>query len=230
MSIFTSTRAIAIAAFGVLALSTAASAADLPSTQPYAAVAPVGFSWTGFYLGAQAGYGWGEGESDIAGFGYDVDGWTAGIYGGYNHQFTNGVVVGLEADINYADFNGSGAGVGAFGAFSQTTDINWDGAVRARLGYGFDRFLVYVAGGVAFADIDVDTFGAGGALVGSGNDTAVGWTIGAGVEAAVTQNLAVRAEYRYTNYDDVEFDVAGTTFGDNSIDNHKVLVGVSYKF
>ncbi len=227
MTISTSIRAIALAAFGAFAVSSA-SAADLPYAQPYAAAAPVGFNWTGFYLGAQAGYGWGEADSNvIIGGGYDVDGWNAGIYGGYNHQFVNGVVIGLEADINYNDANGS---IAFIGGGSQRTELNWDGAIRARLGYAFDRVLVYVAGGVAFADIDVDTFNAAGALVGTGNDTAVGWTIGAGVEAAVTQNVAVRAEYRYTNFDDVDFNLGGVVVGKNEVDSHKFLVGVSYKF
>lgn len=223
MAIFTSTRAIALAAFGAVALSSvAASAADLPSVQPYAAAAPVAFNWTGFYLGAQVGYGWGESEVDGFAGSYDVDGFNVGIYGGYNHQFVNNVVVGLEADINYNDADGSAVLVG-FG--TQATEFNFDGAVRARLGYAFDRVLVYVAGGVAFADIDTTT--TVGGLTFSGDDTTFGWTIGGGVEAAVTQNIAVRAEYRYTKFDDIDSGIVGF---DNNLDSHKVLVGVSYKF
>jgi outer membrane immunogenic protein len=227
MAIFTSTRAIALAAFGVVALSGAASAADLPSVQPYAAAAPVAFNWTGFYLGAQVGYGWGEAEIDGLTGSYDVDGWNAGIFGGYNHQFVNNVVVGLEADINYTDADGSAVLVAGGLAGTQTTEINFDGAVRARLGYAFDRVLVYVAGGVAFADIDTST--TLGGFAADESDTTVGWTVGAGVEAMVTEQVAVRAEYRYTKFDDIDFAVAGID-GTNELDSHKVMVGVSYKF
>ncbi|GGE45999.1 porin [Agaricicola taiwanensis] len=227
MAIFTSTRAIALAAFGVVAMTGAASAADLPAVQPYVAAAPVAFNWTGFYLGAQVGYGWGEaGLEDFAGD-YDVDGFNVGLYGGYNHQFVNNVVVGLEADINYNDADGD---IGLAGVAFSSTEFNWDGAVRARLGYAFDRVLVYVAGGVAFADIDLTNTVLGVTVTDS--DTTVGWTIGAGVEAAVTEQIAVRAEYRYTNYDDIDtgfVDLAGADI-DGELDNHKIMVGVSYKF
>src|SRR5690606_14463473 len=113
------------------------------------------------------------------------------------------VVVGIEADIAYANIDGFGGGFDSGGiaappGYGNDVDVNWTGAVRARLGYAVDRFLPYIAGGVAFADVDFtdndspdfDTDG----------DTMVGWTIGAGVEYAFTDALIGRLEYRYTDF------------------------------
>ena len=94
------------------------------------------------------------------------------------------VVTGIEADIEWVDIDGDDDGdddddpdLGDLGF-----EVNWQGSIRGRVGYAFDRVLLYGTGGFALADIDTD---------GSGGDddggTEWGWTLGAGVDYAVTQ-------------------------------------------
>jgi hypothetical protein len=89
-------------------------------------------------------------NNDIAGVNYDVDGWTGGAYAGYNHQFVNNVVVGLEADFNYADIDGAVVLPG----FAQSTEINWDGAAaypfNNRNDFPADFFNVNVKAGAIY--------------------------------------------------------------------------------
>ena len=167
-----------------------ASAADLPrrtmAPAPYVAAVPV-FTWTGFYVGVNAGYGWSNSEVDdrirldrdrvfagspagdivFRGNGGDAEGFAGGAQMGYNWQFTpgNGFVVGVEADIQGIDLdrdtsNTSFTFVNSDGGVLDRSDflplrrsaasLDYFGTVRARLGYAWDRFLVYGTGGFAY--------------------------------------------------------------------------------
>ena len=218
-------------------LSTSVLAADLPVYNAPPASAPVAvYDWTGVYLGLQAGYLWGESEwlfigveGDYAPF--DPDGAFAGIYAGYNYQFANGVVLGVDADINYSWADGGSVYFdGSTGDPYDPDDraeaeINWHGALRARLGYAFDRFLPYIAGGLAVADYEWHRFTP--KTPWSDSDTFFGYTVGAGLEYAFTDNLVARAEYRFSDYDDWNSSPA-----DYGIDlqTHDVRVGGSILF
>lgn len=200
----------------IFALGSAAMAADLPAYEPpsEAIVAVPSFTWTGPYIGAQAGYSFGNASRG------NPDGLVVGGYLGYNYQFDNSpVVVGIETDFNYTDVDGRNKG--ARGGRNST---DWAGATRARIGYAFDRFLVYGAAGVAYADRDLKVNG-----LGKNDKTAVGYTVGGGVEYAATDNLAVRAEYRYTDYGSDKFNLNGNTVK-SSYDEHRIMGGVAYKF
>lgn len=74
--------------------------------------------------------------------------------------------------------------------------LEWEGAARLRLGYAVDRFLSYVAGGVGFGSLKTSSIGPGGNVEDEFDETNVGWTLGAGVEYAFTDNLTGRTEYR----------------------------------
>jgi outer membrane immunogenic protein len=205
---------LVLAAALAAALSSAALAADAVETIPSAPVAietaPV-FSWSGPYLGIHGGYGWGD--ADIEGAGSDsFDGARMGGFVGYNWQFSNGFVAGVEGDVNY-DWNNNdyGAGVDAESGFS--------GSARARLGYAMDRTLIYAAGGWTATNVEVNT------PVGDESDTLHGWTIGAGVDHAFTDNLFGRVEYRYNDYS--KGDLGGA---DVDFNQHVVQVGVGVKF
>lgn len=206
----------------------AALAADIPAVEPAAAVAVPSFSWSGPYVGVQAGYDWLNADNKVNGFSANSkpDGFTVGGFAGLNYQFDNSpVVVGIEGDFNYADAKG-GRVTQAFKGFPDSrikNDVDWTGAVRGRLGYAFDRFLVYGAGGVAFADHEVKARG-------SSDDTiAVGWTIGGGLEAALGDNLTARVEYRYSDFGSDSFSVAKSRVKADVSDN-RVLLGLGYKF
>jgi outer membrane immunogenic protein len=194
----------------------AAQAADLPAYEPAPAVAaPVpSFSWTGPYLGVQTGYGWGRASNT------KYNGWIVGGYAGYNHQFDNSpVVIGLETDFNWSDADGHRSHRGR----GTRLDSDWTGATRARIGYAFGRFLVYGAGGVAYEDRNFKRFGD------KDSKTAVGWTVGGGVEAAVADNVTVRAEYRYNDFGKDKFNVGGSS-RKSSYTDHRAMIGVAYKF
>jgi outer membrane immunogenic protein len=161
----------------------AASAADLPMRAappaPVFAAAPV-FTWTGFYVGVNAGYGWSNDDFDAIDLADDDNdgGFIGGAQVGYNYQIGS-FVVGLEGDIQYADF---GREFSYLGNDFESSD--WFGTVRARAGVAFGQALIYGTGGFAFAD-DVG-----------------GWTVGGGVEYAFTNNLSLKVEGLYVNLEE----------------------------
>ena len=232
-----------IFAGALIAAATPAFAADL-APAPVEPVAPivVPFTWSGFYVGADIGYSWSQVDTDLSGAGLlalgvspfnlspDSDGVVGGVYVGYNAQF-NQIVVGIEGDIEAA----SNSGDDTFSLIPGTPFINskveknWQGSIRARLGYAFDNFLPYITGGVAFADYDVKATDFLGAEVTSGSNTLTGWTIGAGVDYAFTANLIGRLEYRYTDYGTDDFTNFGVT-DKVSVKDSTIRAGIAYKF
>jgi outer membrane immunogenic protein len=197
------------------------------------------YNWSGVYVGAQLGYAWGDSEMELLAFPVtsnpEPDGILGGVYLGYNAQLGNGIVVGAEGDFAFADLHDSDGIFGPDGVAipgqSIEVDVNWTAAVRARLGYAAGRFLPYIAGGVAFADVDHEGFSAPDASAGGGSDTFVGWTIGAGAEYAFTDNVIFRAEYRYTDFGSEDY-ATTDNFEAHSVDltTNDVRLGVSYKF
>ncbi|PIO97161.1 22 kDa outer membrane protein [uncultured Pleomorphomonas sp.] len=189
-----------------LLLSAPVFAADLNEpipAAPYVAPVSTAFDWTGAYVGADVGYSW---ANKAASRNKDHDAVIGGVFAGYNYQIQNNIVVGGEGEIAYG------------GADPLAT---WTGAVRGRAGYAFDNILVY---------------GTVGGLVGQGemkNDgrnntrTHVGYQVGAGVEAALTNNITARAEYLYTGTNDRDYGSAG---GEGDLSGNAVKLGVAYKF
>lgn len=248
-----------------IALALAASpalAADMSypvKAPPMVAVVPV-FSWTGFYLGANVGYGWGDGDGYApywddsygvydnlltSGSG-DPDGWFGGFQAGYNYQFYNNVVLGIEADVDFADMKDSwgfsyNTEDDVFVTGSYQTKIDAFGTIRARLGYAYDRFLPYITGGLAWANVKVsgttvvdfpgDVPGDGIVAIASGSysDTYWGWALGAGVEYAFTDNWTMKAEYIWADVGSTSF---SGLFDDNDLGMQfqTLKVGVNYKF
>src|SRR5579863_7705615 len=207
-----------LAAFGGTAL-----AADLPTTKGppvYAPPPPPIFTWTGLYIGGQVGYEFGRAWPTFAGAAaahFSPNGIVGGGHLGYNYQVGQ-FVLGVEGDVNGASYRG-GNGIG----FARDPI---DGSVRGRLGYAWDRALIYATGGVAFADFnDTNIFGD------NVWNTRVGWTAGGGLEYAIDNNWSLRAEYRYTAFSRYYFTgaAAGTTISVRQVDN-RVQAGFSYKF
>lgn len=239
-------KKVLLASCAVAAMSFGAQAADLPSRvvkpAPYMA-APV-FTWTGFYVGAQAGYAWGDSTGGAylinggpVGIGkLDPDGFFGGLHVGYNYQFSN-VVIGVEIDGNYAGVNGSvdrlydGAGVLTPVGNYAKAEMDWNGSARLRLGYAFDRIMPFITGGVALANYKfTPTYLGTGTL--SNSSTHVGWTIGAGIDYAITNNFIAGVEYRYADYGKEKYAIPGFPINDSRIDlkTHDVRLRLSYKF
>lgn len=229
-----------------LAIATSISfAASMPSLASEAgSPAAAGFVWTGGYVGLQAGHAWGDSYYD-GGSGsfinHDPNGLIAGAYAGYNRQFGN-LVIGAEADLNFSAIERDNAPQEHESGTSSdvhygAADVKWNGAIRARLGYGVDRFLPYIAAGVAFAKYDVAVMHRAGMEDFMDyphvqrSATLTGWTLGGGIEYAATDNLMVRAEYRYTDYGNEKWD--DENWGEGlSVDlkTHDLRLGVAYKF
>jgi len=198
---------------------------------PVAYVPPV-FSWTGFYLGINGGYGFGQSDwsdpNDGSTGSFNTSGFLIGGTLGANYQIGS-FVIGLEGDGDWNDangttFNGSCAVVGC------TTRSDWLATVRGRAGFAWDRVLFYGTGGAAFGDVQ----GAAGALpFASGTQT--GWTAGAGIEWAFAPNWTGKVEYLYVdlgNFSCPATSCAATggipttiTFTENII-----RAGINYKF
>ncbi len=207
-------RVLFLAAGVAMTASSAAFAADVVETIPEAPIAietPVIFSWSGPYLGVHGGYGWGDGE--LTGFGDgNFDGGRFGAFAGYNWQVSDGFVAGIEGDLNY-DWNEDEVAPGI------DLETGFSGGIRARAGFAFDRALLYAAGGWTATNLEVN----GGGF--DDSDTLHGWTIGAGLDYAFTDNMFGRAEYRYNDYG--SGDVGGT---DVDFDQHIFQVGIGVKF
>src|SRR3984893_13790433 len=97
------------------------------------------------------------------------------------------VVLGIEGYVDWSGVSGTTTTLCPAGC---ATRNDWLGTVRGRLGYAFDRFLPYVAGGFAAGDIRATTPGFSGAT-----QTNLGWAVGAGLEVAIAGNWSAKAEY-----------------------------------
>lgn len=219
-------------------------AADLPSRAAPIVYAPV-FTWAGFYIGLNAGYGFSDSHTtafvDVGiapGAAYtfsqgDNGGFIGGAQIGYNWQFGQ-IVAGVEADIQYADL-GHHRDFAPYYFGGGGSSGNYFGTVRGRLGYAFDRALVYLTGGLAYGDF-------GGSDFFGGSDTKAGWTLGGGFEYAFTPNWTARIEglyvavnrgNRYGTVTGLTGGGATTTYAVTSGKNNDVgivRVGVNYKF
>jgi outer membrane immunogenic protein len=206
-------------------------AADMPVKAP-AMVAPV-WNWTGFYLGGQAGYGWGKSSYNLPATGFSIS-WSAtggfgGIFGGYNYQVNN-IVFGIQGEYNVARIDGSivnGSG------HLQTSKLNNLGSIDGRVGFAFGRSLVYAIGGVSFWDPKqtFNTVGVGTVAFSGGNKT--GWDIGGGLEYAFLGNWTGRIEYRHYDFGSATVPADGVIIGAPHIQKetlNTVRAGIAYKY
>jgi outer membrane immunogenic protein len=227
----------------LLAIGGSAFAADLPSRAAppvYMPPPPPIFTWTGFYVGGQVGYAWGNSGTTAASTatgatigepGYNPNGVIGGAHAGYNYQMSQ-FVIGLEADVNGSNYRGSG--ISNSGVFTNSTNIPVDGSIRGRVGFAWDRALFYGTGGVAFGSLQNNTVNTLTGASDSFDRFAVGWTAGGGVEYAVTNNWSIRAEYRYTDFGTNNQLLVNSTGGAVNLNKHetenRVQAGFSYKF
>jgi outer membrane immunogenic protein len=219
-------------------------AADLPpaaAPPPRAPAAyippPPMFSWTGFYLGINGGYGFGQSSWSNPVFptgsgNFSTSGFLFGGTLGANYQIGS-FVIGLEGDGDWNGANGTSTGV-TCGAPGCTTQGDWLATIRGRAGYAFDRVLVYGTGGAAFGDVQ----GSFGSLpYASGTQT--GWTAGAGVEWAFLPNWTAKVEYLYVDLGNFSCPATSCGFGPAggpspntsvSFTENIIRAGINYKF
>lgn len=205
-----------------------ANAADLPNVKAPPVFAPPAFTWTGFYVGLNAGGAFASTAVDstplptVAAFGspifsqrFSSDGFIGGGQLGYNYQ-TGPLVVGLETDFQGSTLRQSSTlslPVVLFvppGSDSVSAEhLDWFGTVRGRVGYAMDRVLFYATGGLIYGQLSSSTLTTYSPLPpftysGSDSDVRVGFIVGGGVEYAIDPHWSVKAEgfyYEFTGQD-----------------------------
>ena len=234
---------IALLASAASAVSEYAVAVELPARmEPVAPVAYVpAFSWTGFYLGGELGwiqtnaqYTTGAlllGAPFVVTSGSDKNGLSYGILAGYNYQMGQ-LVLGVEGD-----FQGWTVGQIRYTAITGdflTAHSKWGGSIRGRLGYAADHALLYVTGGAAFLSNETSIPSTGITI--GGDDTRVGWTVGAGFDYAFTSNWFTGLEYRYSQYEAKTFTYPipilnlGIVGFKQELNSNQVTARIGYKF
>lgn len=148
---------------------------------------------------------------------FDANGGFGGLQAGYNHDL-GGVVLGVEADVQLSGIKNDDIFPGLVPPV--TGQIDSFGTVRARVGLPIDRFMPYITGGLAWANARMEDPGL------KETDTYTGWTIGGGVEVAVTDNITIKGEYLYIDYGGAKF----ATPIDFDLTSHVARVGLNYKF
>lgn len=258
-------------------VSTGAAAADLTVIEPAPIYVEPAYDWTGFYVGINGGYGGGvfehpfqlngpaeivpalvepgPGQIVLATGSADVTagGFVGGVQAGYNWQFDENFLIGLEADIQASTIDGrvsfevtdeTGAIVDGTLSADLGTRLDWFATIRPRIGWVNDQFVVYATGGLAWgqttSSIHADLSGMMEAepFDESITNDRFGWTVGAGIEYALTDNITFKTEYLYTDLGseqilDVDFggdDVPYTFSADSAVAFHTVRAGLNFQF
>jgi outer membrane immunogenic protein len=218
-------------AVAALAATVSANAADIPPRAPvYKApvIAPVVFSWTGFYAGVNVGYGWGRADD---GFGNTntIGGVVGGGQLGANWQ-TGMFVLGIETDIQGTSQDKTFNVLTPAGSSLTVRDsLPWFGTTRGRVGIVADRWLFYVTGGLAYGETRNDVSVLTGPFAGfaaSSSQTRTGWAAGGGIEAALADAWSAKLEYLHLDFGNSN--VAG--FANAKVTEDIVRAGVNYRF
>jgi outer membrane immunogenic protein len=258
------TLTVGIGALALAAMTIPASAADIPRpAPPPPVVAPPVYNWSGFYIGGNVGGKWAEhdGNVNVVGFtplglldfggngGNDETAFVGGGQIGFNWQ-AGGWVFGIEGDFQGTSLERTFVCCGPLGlAFGFTpgdtlsVKNDWQASVRGRIGYAWDRFMVYGTGGVAFANIEatvaIAPLGTAPGLFASASDTLTGWTVGGGIEFGLWDNWSLGVEYRFSSFDASDFN-HGNLFLDAitssplrssfDLETHEVTARLNYRF
>lgn len=206
--------------------------------------------WDGAYVGVVGGKAFGTTQdiNNANAAARDTDGAFGGVVAGYNWQLDNNVVFGIEGDVLVGGETAEWAGntTNQYDSYYGSDTVDGSASIRARLGYNVnDVILPYVTAGVVGAQTThtlgcdrsrvVATNGCRTQFEDQTSQFVFGYTVGAGVEVAVTDNVAVRTEYRYTKFND-----SGVTLTDPNYpalsdrnfasENHAIMAGFTVKF
>jgi len=215
-------------AIGALVTAQCAAAADLSVAPLYTKAPPAvvtqAYNWTGFYIGANGGGGWGHSYWDADATGMHLSGAQVGGTAGYNWQYGN-AVLGLEGDLDWSNLKGTATST-LCPAGCSTSD-SWLSTVRGRAGYAFGGILPYLTGGLAAGDIRATVPG-----FASDSTTNAGWTVGGGLEIALPGNWSAKAEYLHVNLGRFNCGLdCGVSPTDNvSMHDDIVRAGLNYHF
>jgi outer membrane immunogenic protein len=200
------------AALAAAGCTMSAQAADLgyAPRAPYTVYQPLNaWSWAGPYIGGNLGYAWGSVDNAAP----QPAGFSGGVQAGYNWQLGSPIVIGIEGDLQ---------ATGANDTFAPYKFSNpWFGTIRGRVGYAINNILLYGTAGLAFGELEGDTFGL------SESHTNAGWTAGVGAEFGLSQNWSAKIEYLYVDLSDNRFSITGVS---NGYDFGTIRAGVNYHF
>ena len=225
--------------------------------------------WSGFYVGADLGAGWASLDAfttvDNAGTYFIGDDNAlltdassgdlsqlrpvGGAHAGYLHQLGR-AVLGLEVSAGTLFFDKSRSArweyntvPGVFGNIEQSVEADWLATLQARAGWGEDRWLVYVTGGLAVTRLEMDysysdDSASSGRSRSSEQEVRFGWTLGLGGEYALDENWSIRGQYLYANFGSLKtyspLENSGSFYDDlahkASLETHTALIGLSYRF
>ncbi|MGR3572107.1 outer membrane protein [Brevirhabdus sp.] len=200
MKILSTAAAIALASAPAFAGSLSQPVEEPVLAAPVAPVLNFGNDWSGAYVGAQVGYGNMNSDGAVNGSG---NGPLGGVHAGYQYDMGS-LVLGGELDYNAADIS----------LDNNNGSIDKLARLRGKVGYDLGRTMVYGTAGAAYGEIN---------LAGTSYDEN-GYTVGAGVDYMLTDNVILGGELNYQKFTDV-----GGTAG-NDVDATTVQAKVSYKF
>ena len=195
------------------------------------------YTWTGFYLGVNAGGGWSTANSEFSTAGFpafaNIDNHMAGAIAGgqigYNWQ-SGSWVIGVEADFQYSGMKGGVSAPCPAGlcAANFDQDMPWFGTARGRLGYAQAGWLIYATGGYAYTRLETNASASAGGLSASvqSDEGRSGWTAGGGIEVAFTPNWSAKVEYLYVDLSDQRY----VLFGNTGFETSLLRFGVNYRF
>ncbi len=224
-------RALAGVALGVLGLGGSAIAADMPVK---ALRQPPGYDWSGFYLGAHFGYGdgsFGPGANSLPAQGVFLPSTPTGLIGGYqagyNRQFSNHLVLGVEVDASFT----SPTDTARLTSEPFHTSFDYFATARGRVGYAVGTWLPYATAGLAWGRTKLNLNDVNGDLISSTPRDHLGWTAGAGVEFAVGGNWTAKAEYAYLDLMRQTYDLGSAGLPNANVDPkiHTFKLGMNYR-
>jgi outer membrane immunogenic protein len=223
------------------ALANAADTSVPPPLAPAPVYAPPPINWTGFYLGANVGGTWAQGNFTDSLFGLNLNSGSDFITGeqiGFNYQI-GAFVLGVDGTVDFSPNDSTGHGVATpVGTIQATSNNKWIATLAARFGVGLDRWLLYGKAGGNWVgnSFAVNNLTTSMSIPGSNSNGNIGWLAGAGVEWALTRNWTLKLEYDYLGLNSSSFTVPATApflGGDNFTTNRNVQmvqVGFNYLF
>jgi outer membrane immunogenic protein len=205
----------------------AARAADLP-IMPTKAPPPVAlFDWTGFYIGANVGYGWADADLTVGGVTATdkLKGIVGGGQLGYNRQMGNWIF-GIEIDGQGTDEHSTTTIPGA----SLTNSLPWFMTFRGRVGYAIaPTWMIYATGGAAVVDFKSQLV-VGGLGTATTETTRAGWTAGAGIEAAINRDWSWKVEYLHIDTGTFNTTLFGVVPTSLRVTDDITRVGINYRY
>jgi outer membrane immunogenic protein len=211
----------------------AAAAEVVPLPPPFPMPVVQVFSWTGFYIGANAGWGWTNGSGTFTTplgadpFTVNNNGFLGGAQTGYNWQM-GPAVFGAEADFQGTSASGPLSAT-AGPSVSVTAKTPWFGTLRGRVGYAMDRVLIYVTGGAVYGDSTWNgTVSSAGSF--SSSTTFWTWTAGLGAEMAFWGCWSAKLEYLYVGTPSTTPAVPTVTAVSGTSNTNIIRAGLNYHF